>query len=195
MQSSSSVQSFAAAVTDRRLIGTESENWILIMRWEQKWRQQKGWENTADQVLTNTSCCAAEFSLPCSEWALSISPASCSLIVGWNPDATRAGAPHPARPCVHGPPAGPVKPTVYSLPAGLGANAGRRRGGRFVQHYQDNGAIWGTEGTQARLFTAQQTPRHIMCGGGHLRVTVFCITSDEKGKVISSPFNAIIGRT
>lgn len=53
-------------------------------------------------------------------------------------------------------------------------------GGRFVRHYQDNGAIWGTEGTPARLFSTQQTPQHIMCAGGHFRVTVFCITIDDK---------------
>ena len=49
-----------------------------------------------------------------------------------------------------------------------------------MQHYQDNGAIWGTEGSPARLFTAQQTAEHIMCGDGHFRVTVFSITTDEK---------------
>lgn len=32
-----------------------------------------------------------------------------------------------------------------------------RRGGHIVRHYQDNGAIWGTEGSPARLFSSQQT--------------------------------------
>jgi len=69
------------------------------------------------------------------------------------------------------------------------------RRGRIVRHYQDNGAIWGTEGSPARLFSAQQTAQQIMRGSGHFRVTVFSITTDEKGKVILSPFRAIIGTT
>lgn len=164
-----------------------------MMRWEPKWRQQKAVDegSTADQVSNTSQLCCRAFPPLLRELI-----ASLQLAAGWASAETqspRVHEPHiPHRLCVHGPPACPVKPTVYSLPAGLGANSG---GGRFVQHYHDNGAIWGTEGTQARLFTAQQTPQHIMCGHGHLRVTVFCITSDEKGKVISSPFKAIIGRT
>lgn len=88
-----------------------------------------------------------------------------------------------------------MKPTVYSLAAGLGAGSVGERGGRIVQHYQDNGAIWGTEGSPARLFSMRQTAQHIMCGSGHLRVTFFSITTDDKGKVILFPFQAIIGKT
>ena len=50
-----------------------------------------------------------------------------------------------------------AKPTVYSRPAGTEACSG----GCIVRHYQDNAAIWGTEGSPARLFNAEQTPIHI----------------------------------
>lgn len=123
---------------------------------------------------------------------LSISPAGLSLAVGRNRPATRMGAPHLTHFCVHGPPACLCE--TNSLFSTSRTRSMHWRG-RIVQHYQDNGAIWGTEGSPACLFSAQQTVQHIMCGSGHFRVTVFSITTKEKGKVISFLFKAIIGTT
>lgn len=66
------------------------------------------------------------------------------------------------------------------------------REGGIVWYYQHNRAIWGTEGSPACLFSTQ-TVHHIMCGNGHFKVTVFSITTDEKGKAILFPFSTIIG--
>lgn len=158
-----------------------------MMRWEPKWRQQK--EVPLTKFSNASQLCCGVFPPLLRELIASLQPAA-----GWASAETQS-------PRVH-------EPHIASVSTGLPLalwnqqfilyQQGREQtleGGRFVQHYHDNGAIWGTEGTQARPFTAQQTPQHIMCGHGHLRVTVFCITSDEKGKVISSPFKAIIGRT
>lgn len=124
---------------------------------------------------------------------LPTSPAGLSPAVGWNRPATRMGAPHLTHLCVHGPPARLCE--TNSLFSSSGARSRLRGGGGIVQHYQDNGAIWGTEGSPARLFSVRQTAQHIMCGSGHLRVTFFSITTDDKGKVILFPFQAIIGKT
>lgn len=43
------------------------------------------------------------------------------------------------------------------------------------------------------LAFSAQTVHHIMCGNGHFKVTVFSITTDEKGKAILFPFSTIIG--
>lgn len=121
--------------------------------------------------------------------ASSVSLASCSLTVGWNPVPTRAGA---ARLCVRRPPACPVKPTVYSLPAGLRTNSG---GGASCSITKTMVPYGGQKELRLAFSPHNNSLQHIMCDSGHLRVTVFCITSDKKGKVISSPFVAIIGRT
>lgn len=123
---------------------------------------------------------------------LSISSVGLSLAVGWNRPATRMRAPHLTHFCVHGPPARLCETNSLFSTSKAGSMIWR---GRIVRHYQDNGAIWGTEGSPACLLSAQQTVKHIMHGSGHFRVTVFSITTDEKGKVILFPFRAIIGTT
>lgn len=105
-------------------------NWISEVDSMMKWRWQKAvnWIQAEKIPLTkfcSTSCCAAEIPFPCSEDAFHSSSwlfTDCRL----GPSCHAYGSPHiPYAWCVRGPPACPVRPTVYSLPAGLGAKLWR----------------------------------------------------------------------
>lgn len=77
---------------------------------------------------------------------------------------------------------------------GGGVGCGLSEQAHIVRHYQDNGAIWGTEGSPARLFKLRCVlcaPATAVTWGWHF----FCITTDDKGKVIWFPFRAIIAET
>lgn len=151
---------------------------------------------TYDKLFKTSSRGAGLLSSPCSGNALPFLQLACRGGPWGGIDRPRAWQPHILHTSVStGLLLASVKPTVYSLPAGPGACSGR--GGAHCAALPRQWGHMGNRRISRSPFqrTIKQAQR-IMRGSGHFRVTVFSITTDEKrGKVILSPFRAIIGET
>lgn len=107
-----------------------------------------------------------------------------------SPPAQSAACPSGCRPASRG--SHRKKSETNSLSSSSRACGTLWRGG-IVAHYQDNAAIWGTEGTPTcSPPKARQTSQPHMQSSGHLGLAVFSITTGQKKGVILLLLSLII---